>query len=108
MMRSEFFSVAFAPGSCKIGPPSHRSFELELGTSPGDRRWYPVTSGCGRFGTPWDSIADVAKSSEGRLPVHPPEFFFRLGPLFLPPPVSLFTVAQARASAVFVLKPFFL
>src|ERR1019366_3817391 len=28
-------------------------------------------------------------------------------PLFLPPPVSLFTVAQARASAIFVLSPFF-
>jgi len=28
-------------------------------------------------------------------------------PLFLPSPTSLFTVAQARASAFFMLKPFF-
>jgi hypothetical protein len=33
--------------------------------------------------------------------------FLRSEPLFLPPPVSLFTMAQARASAVFVLNPFF-
>jgi len=33
--------------------------------------------------------------------------FFRPEPLFLPPPVSLLTVAQARAAAVFVLTPFF-
>jgi hypothetical protein len=34
-------------------------------------------------------------------------FWFLPDPLFLPPPVSLFTVAQARASAVFVPTPFF-
>jgi hypothetical protein len=35
------------------------------------------------------------------------QFWFRPEPLFLPPPDSLLTVAQARASAVFVLTPFF-
>jgi hypothetical protein len=33
--------------------------------------------------------------------------FFLPDPLFLPPPEILFTVAQARAPAVFVLIPFF-
>jgi len=35
-------------------------------------------------------------------------FWFLPEPLFLPPPVSLLTVAQARASAVLILPPFFL
>ena len=35
------------------------------------------------------------------------QVFFRPDPLFFPPPSSLFTVAQARASALFVLSPFF-
>jgi hypothetical protein len=35
------------------------------------------------------------------------QFLFRPDPLFLPPPESLLTVAQARASADFVLSPFF-
>jgi hypothetical protein len=34
-------------------------------------------------------------------------FRFLPEPLFFPPPVSLLTVAHARAFAVFVLAPFF-
>jgi hypothetical protein len=37
-----------------------------------------------------------------------PEVLFFLAPPFLPPPDSLFTVAQARRSASPVLTPFFL
>jgi hypothetical protein len=34
------------------------------------------------------------------------QLFFLPDPLCLPPPVSLFTVAHARASGAFVLNPF--
>jgi hypothetical protein len=42
-------------------------------TIPRDRRSYPVTSVCGRFGAPSGPIVAVAESSEGRPPVLPPD-----------------------------------
>ena len=51
---------------------------------------------------------DLERAPEARPPFLPPfraelrlVFFLRPEPLFLPPPVSLFTVAQARRSASF-------
>src|SRR5437867_1022227 len=41
--------------------------------SPGDRRWCPVTSSCGCSGAPLGPIAGVAKSSEERPLVLPPD-----------------------------------
>ena len=50
--------------------------------------------------------ADFERDAEARPPIRPPfrdelvlVFFPRPEPLFFPPPVSLFTVAQARRSA---------
>ena len=50
--------------------------------------------------------ADFERDAEARPPIRPPfrdelllAFFPRPEPLFFPPPVSLFTVAQARRSA---------
>ena len=53
-----------------IGGFVHNFFQCE--TILRDRKWYPMTSGCGRFGATSGSTVDGAKSSEGRPPVLPP------------------------------------